>query len=285
MSSEFNLFSYVFCLLISGVRYETYDSEPYDNTYACDRIFDMMCHSGNYEHVMDTMLSKVRHYWRNEFPGVDDIGLLRSMVKHYIHTLKRVDNLVENRDEFRYTTRPIERARRQWQITIMEHELKVYEGWELFTVKQLAKSQVDVDLKRLTIPYKFDMLKFRAFFRSIEDDATLSLSNKRNIVQSMEGGLIISASKKDILLTKTFLRSWPTRKQLVKAGFLSNKDYEPVHMFHVIRRCTTRELFAYMAPKIQAFMHDMRGSKCMFDIDYDALANHIRRVPILPQRR
>jgi hypothetical protein len=243
----------------------------------------MMCHSGNYEHVIDTMFSKARHFFRHEYPpDLDDAGFLKGIVYRHVDTIQRVKNLKVEKDES--TVRPKELARHRWTMTILSYELEVYKGWESFSVKKLAKTQVDVDLKRLTIPHQFNMLKFRTFFRAMEDDWTLSLAQKRRVLQYMDGGIILCAIRKEKLVEKEFTKSWPTRKQLVKAGFLSNRGYEPVHMFNVLRMHLTAELFAYMAPKIQAFMHDMRGSKCMFDINYDALSGHLLNVPILPQR-
>ena len=254
----------------------------YVESFACSHIFDMMCHSGTYEHVMSTMLLKVENAFMDEYPDKDRAGLLKVMVQKRQQSIKRIEELSSSAKK--EALRPRDAARRDWLSKLRCIELGIYEGWESFTLKQLAKSQVDVDLKRLTIPYKFNMLKFRAFFRAMEDDSSLSLVQKRHVLEFMHGGLIMCDIRKEKLLEKEFTTTWPTRKQLVKAGFLCIQGYEPVHMFLILGKHFTKELFAYMAPKIQAFMHDMRGSKCMFDIDYDALSSHVLHVPILPQQ-
>ena len=239
-----------------------------------------MCYSGNYQSVMDRMLAKVR--LRYEYDNTSDRDLLRLLVEERLAELRSPPHVPRALQRL-FTE--ADKARHQRLEDMRRFELGVYQDWTALSVKQLAKAQVDVDVHRLTLPCKFDLRKFRAFFRCVEDDVVLGPKQKKSLLQLLDSALTMCGMRKEKLVANAGRNFWPTRAQLVEQGFLSDDGYQPAYLFGLLSKHLKPDVFARFAPRIHQFMDDMRGQKCVFDLDYEGLTNYIGCVPMASSRK
>lgn len=267
-------------LLISGNRrrYES-DHGPTWRTNKVpetDHIFDLMNISGSFGYVMDRMVKKVR----KEHHIATSINTKQRYLKFLVkERLKQLDGPQKMSHGMQHmcTREDDEAAARVYRLRNLEETL--YDGWKALRAKDLARIQVQADLNRVKLPCQFNMYRFREFFRDMEDDTALTPEEKQSVLCALLRGATVFHSSKIRFLGSTPLKQALTRKQLVELNVLSDRDYDPPEFFRQLHLDLSRKTYKHMAPRIQRFLHYMRGKHMMFNMRWEYFARLIASVP------
>ena len=235
--------------------------------------------SGSFPGVLKKMKDLVQRHCMPDRPNISDGELLGILVTDRLKSLPELKiawHSMRNSLTFNIS----EARKRAYALRDYEIELhKTDTGQLTFTAKQLVQIQVKVDLKRVKLPCEFNVYAFRKFFRELEDDPSFHDEEKQRIVQVLHDSLIVFEKEKERLKVQFFSKSWPTRRRLVTMGVLSDNDFEPVVLFQHLARVIRPHMFEYIAPRIQQFLHDVRGRYMIYNMNFDKLSDCVGHVP------
>ena len=232
--------------------------------------------SGSFGYVMDRMVKKVRKKYHMECAINTKQRYLKYLVKQRVKYLDGPQKMSLGMRDMS-TTEDSEAAVRVYRLRNLEEPL--YDGWKALRAKDLARIQVQVDLDRVKFPCQFNMYRFRKFFRDMEDDTVLTSKEKQSVLCALLHGAVAFHSSKIRFLNTTSPRTTLTRKRLVELNVLSDREYDPPEFFRYLRLNLSKKTYKHMAPRIQRFLHYMRGSHMMFNMNWGFLARLVASVP------